>query len=184
MTPLNEYYTWNDNKQTILNDSINQNDFKWLWMWRINRLCFGVFGSYKRQCDKTMSIKTGIKNYSITDSFILGIRNELPWRMRTIRALIQNIREKNRIYREIPNLFSGNKSYKRFQMTKITGSIFSMTYKKIENISCTSIALLNGVNCKVSTTAHEDLHNARRHQAGKDWIGTLKIIGVENTEVQ
>ena len=59
-----------------------------------------------------------------------------------------------------------------------------MTYKKIENISRTSIALLNGVNCKVSTATHEDLHNALRHQAGKDWIGTLKIIGIENTEVQ
>ena len=55
---------------------------------------------------------------------------------------------------------------------------------RIENISCTSIALLNGVNCKVSTATHEDLHNALRHQAGKDWIGTLKIIGIENTEVQ
>jgi hypothetical protein len=53
-------------------------------------------------------------------------------------------------------------------MTKITGSVFSMTYKKIENISLTSIALLNGVNCKVSTTTHEDLHNALRHHAGKD----------------
>ena len=81
-------------------------------------------------------------------------------------------------------LCSVNKFYKRFQMTKITGSVFSMTYKKIENISRTSIALLNGVNCKVSTTTHEDLHNALRHQAGKDWIGTLKIIGIENTEVQ
>ena len=106
--------------------------------------------------------KWGLKIIQSQIHSFLGIRNELPWRMRTIRALIQNIREKNRIYREIPNLFSGNKSYKRFQMTKITGSIFSMTYKKIENISRTSIALLNGVNCKVSTTTHEDLHYALR----------------------
>ena len=128
--------------------------------------------------------KWGLKIIQMQIQSFLSIRNELPWRMRTIRALIQNIREKNRIYREIPNLFSGNKSYKRFQMTKITGSRFSMTYKRIENISLTSIALLNGVNCKVSTTTHEDLHNALRHQAGKDWIDTLKIIGIENTEVQ
>ena len=30
----------------------------------------GFFGSYKRVFDNTMSIKMGIKNYSITDSFI------------------------------------------------------------------------------------------------------------------
>ncbi len=127
--------------------------------------------------------KWGLKIIQSQIHSFLGIRNELPWRMRTIRALIQNIREKNRIYREIPNLFSGNKSYKRFQMTKITGWIFSMTYKKIENISLTSIALLNGVSCKVSTPTHEELHNTLRKHAWTVWIGTLKIIGVENTKV-
>ena len=47
----------------------------------------------------------------------------------------------------------------------------------------TSIALLNGVNCKISIMTHEELHNTLRKHAGTVWIGTLKIIGVENTKV-
>ena len=36
---------------------------------------------------------------------------------------------------EFPNLWSGNKFYKRFQMKQITGSVFSMTNKKIDKFS-------------------------------------------------
>jgi hypothetical protein len=62
MLPLNEYYTCNDIKLIILRHFNNQNEYIWLLICRINRLCFGVFGSYKRVNDDTKSMKTGFKN--------------------------------------------------------------------------------------------------------------------------
>ena len=81
-------------------------------------------------------------------------------------------------------LCSVNKFYKRFQMTKIRGSVFSMTNKKIENISHLDCVAKWRVNCKVSITTHEELHKTLRNHARKYWNGTLKNIGVENTKVQ
>jgi hypothetical protein len=49
--------------------------------------------------------------------------------------LSQNIRDKNRTCEELPNLWSGNKFYKPLKMKKITGSVFSMTNKKIDKFS-------------------------------------------------
>ena len=97
----------------------------------------------------------------------LGQRNELPCGMKPIRALIQKFREKSRIYQEIPNLCSGNNFYKRFQMTKIAGSVFSMTNKKIENISHLDCVAKWRVNCKVSIKTHEELHKTLRNHARK-----------------
>ncbi len=55
--------------------------------------------------------------------------------MKPIRALIQDVKEKGMPYDEVPNLCSEDEFCKRFQMTKIRGSVFSTTNKKIEKTS-------------------------------------------------
>ena len=126
--------------------------------------------------------KWGLKIIQTQIHSFLGIRNELPWGMKPIRALIQKFRKKNSIYQECPNLCSGNKFYKRFQMTKLEDQYLARLIRRSKKLP-TSIALLNGVNCKISIMTHEELHNTLRKHAGTVWIGTLKIIGVENTKV-
>ena len=74
-----------------------------------------------------------------------------------IRALIQNIREKSSPYNEVQNLCSANKFYKRFQMKKVTGSVFSMTKRKIKIISHLSCVakcrLLQNIDIETSAFA-------------------------------
>ena len=102
--------------------------------------------------------------------------------MKPIRALIQNLREKKGYTKKSQICALETNSTNDFKWQKLEDK-YSSWLKQRSKLSTTSIALLNGVNCKISIMTHEELHKTLRKHAGTVWIGTLKIIGVEKTEV-
>jgi len=152
-------------------------------MWRINRLCFGGFGSYKRVFDNTMSIKMGIKNYLIADSFIFRHKKWITLKNEADPSFDSKVQREKKGYTKKSQIFAlETNSTNDFKWQKLEDQYSAWLIRR-SKISPTSIALLNGVNCKVSMTAHEELHNRLSNHTGKDWIGTLKIIAVEITKV-